>query len=115
MARESGLAPVGSDRLSLRLAEALSQEYTELSALAHELFTLAQRVEGVDAEHLAVGDPETPLDELRRCEVAMRRLSAALEGLRERLPDHPGGVPAAPVTTAPTPTWSGSAWSGSAV
>jgi hypothetical protein len=83
-----GEADVGRTRearVQQLLAVALSLDYTRLSSIAHDIFTLANTVEGVSLDELRRARPGTAGEEVRRCEVALVRLTAALHHLNEKV------------------------------
>jgi len=68
-----------------RLAEALASEYTHLSEIGHRIFEVTGQIAGVDPQQLSAADPDVVAQELRRCEIALARMGAALAVLAGRL------------------------------
>lgn len=84
---ESDLGKISDEKIRRLIADVLSHEYTRLSAVGHEIFRVADHLDEIDLEELRAAQPDTIREELRRCEVALARLSMTFTALADSLSD----------------------------
>ena len=82
---EQVLSSVENEEFRRRLREALTREYTQLSEIGHQIFQVTGAIDDVELDRLHAADPEVVAEELRRCEIALARLSLAFTELTQKL------------------------------
>jgi hypothetical protein len=81
------LAGAEDEHLRQRLADVMTREYTFLSELAGRAFELAGELEEFDVSSLRGVQRETLEHELRRCQIAISRLSMLFEEVADKVDD----------------------------